>query len=228
MPNNWRHSDTTMQINGTYEVIAMKNDEYFWWTTLARGFLALTAGSAILVIPDTARTFLSLPIAVVVAIFGLAVYGVLDSVLLFVTSYMAASRAAKIALRVQGSIGVTVGILLIWAFSDYVQISWFLIFIVIQSLSTAIAEFLVARHSRITVDSRWNFAAAAVAFVFCCSYSYVLFFHLAQLVPREVSWLVFGYLLAFGIAQCLTAARMLYSDYRLDHGDTHSVSSQEA
>ena len=115
----------------------MKNDEHFWWVTLFRGIIALMAGSAIMVIPDMARTLLLLPIALVTALLGLGVYGILDSVLVFVSSYMAASRPARIALRVQGAVGVTVGILLVWVFSDYVQMSWFLILIVIQSLSTA-------------------------------------------------------------------------------------------
>lgn len=205
----------------------MKNDEHFWWVTLFRGIIALMAGSAIMVIPDMARTLLLLPIALVTALLGLGVYGILDSVLVFVSSYMAASRPARIALRVQGAVGVTVGILLVWVFSDYVQMSWFLILIVIQSLSTAIAEVLVARHSMTAVTSHWNFAAAGIAFTFSCIYAYVLFFQAAQMVPREISWLVFGYLLALGIAQCLTAARMLYSDYRIDKGSPLSMSPRE-
>jgi uncharacterized membrane protein len=141
---------------------------------------------------------------------------------------MAASRAAKIALRVQGVVGVTVGVLLIWMFSDYVQMSWFLILIAFQALSVAIAEFLVARHSKTVSTSHWNFAAAGVALGFSCAYIYILFARAPQMVPREISWLVFGYLVALGIAQCLTAARMLYSDYRLENGDPLPVSPQEA
>ena len=195
----------------------MRNDEHFWWTTLIRGFLALIAGSAIMVIPDMARTLLLLPIAIVVATLGLAVYGIFDSVLVFITSYMAASPRTRLALRVQGAIGVSIGICLIWIFSDYVQLSWFLILIVMQSLSTAISEFLVARRSRRASATRWNFAAAAIALVFSCVYAFILFRQANRMTPRQISWLVFGYLLALGIAQCLTAARMLYSDYCLDN-----------
>jgi hypothetical protein len=72
----------------------MKNDDHFWWTTLVRGFLALLTGSAIMAVPDMTNTLLLLPIALVVAILGLAVYGTLDSVLVFVTSYMVSSRVA--------------------------------------------------------------------------------------------------------------------------------------
>ena len=216
------------RMNDTDEVIAMKNDMHFWWTTLIRGFIAITAGSAIMVIPDMAKTILLLPIAVVAAILGLAVYGVLDSVLVFVSSYMASSRRTRIALRVQGAIGVAIGVCLVWVYSDYVQLSWFLILIVTQSLSTAIAELLVARHSMTRSASYWNFAGAGIALTFSCAYGYVLFFQAAQMSPREISWLVFGYLLALGIAQCLTAARMLYTDFRLDNGSPLTVSPQEA
>jgi hypothetical protein len=205
----------------------MRSDEHFWWATLIRGFIALIAGSAVMVIPDMARTLLLLPIAVVTAVLGLAVYGILDSCLVFVTSYMAASRPATIALRVQGAVGVAVGILLVWIFSDYVQLSWFLMLIVVQSLSTAIAEFLVARHSMTPATSRWNFTAAGVAFAFSCAYLYVLLVQAAHLGTREISWLVFGYLLALGLAQCLTAARMLYTDYRADYRNSSSVLAQE-
>jgi len=191
-----------------------------------RGFLALIAGSAVMVIPDMARTLLLLPMAIVVAILALAVYGILDSVLVFVTSYMAASRPAKVALRVQGVVGVTVGILLYQVFFDYVQLPWFLILIAIQALSTAIAEFIVARHSMTNFTSMWNFAAAGVAFLFGCAYLYAVFVLAVSMTPQEISWLVFGYLLAFGIAQCLTAARMLYADHHIILADLPSTAGQ--
>ena len=200
----------------------MRTDEHFWWTTLVRGLLALVAGSFIAVIPDLARTLLLLPIAIVVAVLGLAVYGIIDSALVFVTSYMAASRPATITLRLQGVIGITVGVLLIRMSSEYVQISWFLILIALQSLSVAIAEFMVARHSKTASTSHWNFAAAGVALIFCCAYLYFLLAQAPRMVPREISWLVFGYLLAFGVAQCLTAARMLYADYRIEAASAYT------
>ena len=125
----------------------MKNNEHFWWTTLTRGFLALLIGSVIMVVRDIASTLLLLPIAIVISILSLAVYGVLDSVLVFVTSYMAASQPAKVALRMQGIVGVTVGILLYWLFFDRVRLHWFLVLIAVQAFSTAIAAFLVAQHS---------------------------------------------------------------------------------
>lgn len=42
---------------------------------------------------------------------------------------------------------------------------------------------------------------------------FVLMLGLAPtLNPEHISWLVYGYLVAFGIAQSTTAARMLYAD----------------
>ncbi len=191
----------------------LRNHEHFWWTTLVRGFVALLAGSAIMVIPDMARSLLLLPIAVAVSILGLAVYGVLDSVLVFVTSYMVPPSKATIVLRLQGVVGVTVGILLYRVFFLRVQLQWFLILIAFQSLATAIGEVLIARHSRTDITSLWNFTAAGIALGACCMYSYLGLELADRLTPLEVSWLVYGYLIAFGIAQCLTAARMIYSDH---------------
>lgn len=193
----------------------MKMDDHFWWTTLIRGFLALLIGSVIMIVPDMARTLLLLPIAVVVAMLSLAMYGVIDSVLVFVTSYMVVSRPAKIALRMQGIVGVTVGVLLYWVFFGQVRLHWFLILISVQAFSTAVAEFLVARHSRTHATSHWNFTASAVAFGFSCTYGYIAVRFADQMIAEQISWLLFGYLLVFGIAQCLTAARMLYSDHHL-------------
>lgn len=190
----------------------MRRDEHFWWITLARGFVALVAGSAIAVVPDMARTLLLLPMAIAVSILGLAVYGVLDSVLVFITSYTVASRLARIILRLQGVIGITLGALIYRVFFFRVQLYWFLILIAIQSLSTAVAEFLLARHSMTPSTSRWNFTAAVIAFGFSCSYSCMALTFADRLLPQEITWLLYGYLVAFGIAQCLTAARMLYAD----------------
>jgi hypothetical protein len=206
----------------------MKNDEHFWWTTLVRGFLALLTGSAIMAVPDMTNTLLLLPIAVVVAILSLAVYGTLDSVLVFVTSYMAASRPAKAALRIQGLIGVIVGVLLYSVFLDKVRLHWFLILISVQALSTAVGEFLAAKHSRTLATSHWNFAASAVALCFSCTYFYITVGLADQMAPRQISCLLFGYLLVFGIAQCLTAARMLYSDHQFRPARDEALVVREA
>lgn len=203
----------------------MGKDMHFWYTTLARGFVALLAGSAILVIPDMARTLLLLPVAVTFAILGLAAYGVIDSTLVFVSSYMAASERARVALRIQGSIGVLIGILLLSVVFDRVQLEWFLTLAALQALSIFVGEYTIARHEKQHAISVWNYSAAAVALVFACAYLLLRFVFLSRLTHSEISWWVYLYLVALGIAQCLTAARMLYADYSTMPSASRSVSS---
>jgi len=192
----------------------MQKDIHFWFTTLFRGFVALLAGSGILVIPDMARTILLLPFAITFAVVGLAAYGILDSTMIFVSSYMVESRRTKIALRLQGTVGVAVGVTLLFVVADHVQLAWFLSLAALQALGVAVGEFVVARHEHRRSISVWNYAGAAVALCFGVLYLLVRFEYLEHLTYRDVSWLIYAYLVAFGIAQCLTAARVIYADYR--------------
>ena len=121
------------------------------WTSglraLTRGLVALLAGSAILIVPDMARTILLLPIAIAVAVAGLAGYGVFDSALIFVSSFMALTSRVKVALRLQGLIGVTIGLLLLSVVYNQVRLEWFLSLAALQALTAGIGETVVARHS---------------------------------------------------------------------------------
>lgn len=200
----------------------MKDDLHFWIATMIRGGLALLTGSAVLVIPDMARTLLLLPFAVALSILCLAAYGVLDSTIVFVTSYMTESPLARTALRLQGTLGVLVGVLLFAVIYDQVRLHWFLYLIAFQALLTSVAEFIVARHAFTTATSSWNFAAAAVAFVSFLAYGLAATLFINRLTPREIAWLIYGYLLALGLAQCITAARMLYADQRYVRQPVHS------
>ena len=77
------------------------------------------------------------------------------------------------------------------------------------------AESIVARHAFTRAISHWNYAAASVALLFLIAYSVAAAVLGERLSSRDVAWLIFGYLVAFGMAQCLTAARMLYADYQI-------------
>lgn len=190
----------------------MKNDIHFWMATVARGALALIVGSAVMILPDMAATLLLRPFAVAMSILCLAAYGVLDSAIVFITSFMISSRFPKIAVRLQGTIGVIVGILLFSVIYDRVRLHWFLYLIAFQALCTAGAEFILARHAFTRATSHWNYAAAGAAFLFFIAYSLAATVFVDSLSSRDVAWLIFGYLLTLGLAQCLTAARMLYAD----------------
>jgi uncharacterized membrane protein HdeD (DUF308 family) len=194
----------------------MRQEMHFWWTTLGRGLLALAAGSAILVIPDMARTILLLPLAMSVSIVLLAVYGVFDSILVCVSSYMAATPRARTALRVQGVFGIGVGVLIYATFFSHAEMRWFLSLIALQALVTSCAEFAVARHATTRAISRWNYAGAAVALIVALFSLGVRLFVAPQLTAQVLSLLIYGYLIAFGASLCLTAARMLYADYHPD------------
>jgi hypothetical protein len=191
----------------------MKTDIHFWWTTMARGFLALLVGSAILVIPDMTRTLLLLPIAVVVSIIGVAGYCVLDSTLVLVSSFMVSHPRPRFVLRVQGAIGVGVGLLLLSVVLEQVQLEWFLSLAALQALSLAIGEIVVARHQSKHALTIWNYVAAAVAGCFACFYVIIRLGFINRLTDGGVSWLIYAYLVVLGVAQCLTAARMIYADY---------------
>lgn len=193
----------------------MKNDIHFWWATVARGGLALLIGSAVMVIPDMTGSILLLPFAVAISILCLAAYGVLDSAIIFVTSFMASSRVPRTALRLQGVFGVMVGVTLFSIVYDRVHLQWFLYLIALQALCSAVAECVVARHAFSRWISVWNYAAAMVALVAAVVYLLAATVLGEALSPRKISWLVYGYLAAFGMAQCLTAARMLYADHQL-------------
>lgn len=192
--------------------MTLKTDLHFWVTILARGFLALLVGSAILIVPDMARTILLLPLALAIAITGLAFYGVVDSTLVFVASFMAASRRASVAMRLQGVVGVAIGVLLLSVVFPRVRLEWFLTLTAIQAFSAGVAEMVVAKHAANPSLSAWNYAAAGIALLFACIYVVLRVGWADRLTPRALSWSLYAYLVAFGIAQCITAARMIYSD----------------
>lgn len=188
----------------------MKRDVDFWFTVLARGLVALIAGSAILIVPDMAKTILLLPIAVSVAITGLAAYGIFDSALILVSSVMSETPRVRSALIIQGLLGITIGVLLLSVAFHRVQLKWFLSLAAMQALFAGIGEWVVAKHANSRSVSLWNYAACGIALVFSVVYAVLRIGAEKVLSPASLSWAVYVYLLAFGISQCMTAARMLY------------------
>src|SRR5579875_100697 len=108
----------------------MRNDVHFWIATLFRGFVALLFGSAVIAIPDLAKILLLRPFALAISVLFLATYGLLDSAVVFVTSFMADSRRARLALLAQGVVGTVIAVLLLTIAYEHARLEWFLYFVV--------------------------------------------------------------------------------------------------
>lgn len=194
----------------------MKRLETFWVVTIYRGVLAILIGSAILVVPDMARTLLLLPLAVAFAVLSLAFYGVADSILVFLTSFFASLRRARTGLRVQSACGLAIGAMFFSIFIDRIQLHWFLYLIALQAFAAAYSEYLVARHTSRRHGSRWSYAAAGAALICAVGYTIAAAIAPDNLSPRTISFLAYAYLGAFGVAQTLMAAWMLHIERRAD------------
>ena len=194
----------------------MNRYENFWIATIFRGVLAILLASAILVVPDMARTLLLLPFAIAFAVLSLAAYGVADSILVFVTSFFASLRPARVGLRLQSAVGVILGVLFFSILFDKLQLHWFLYLIALQAFAAAYSEFLVARHTSRRHGSRWSYAAAGDALVCAVGYASVAAFATDNLTERQIAFFVYAYLGVFGIAQVLMAARMLHIERQAD------------
>jgi hypothetical protein len=188
----------------------MPTYENFWTITIFRGVLAILIGSAVLVVPDLARTLLFLPFAVAFVIISLAVYGIADSVFVFITSFFTSLRPVKAALRLQSACGIVIGVLFCSIFFDRIQLHWFLYLVALQALSTAYSEFILARHTSRQHGSRWSYVAASIALVCCVTYAIAAVLAPGNLPPHQIATLAYAYLAVFGVAQTLMATRMLY------------------
>jgi hypothetical protein len=188
----------------------MSTYENFWIVTILRGVLAILIGSAIFVVPDMTRTLLFLPFAVAFVILSLVVYGIADSVLVFITSFFLSLRLARFALRLQSAVCVGVGILFCSILFNWIRLEWFLYIIALQAFTTAYAEITVARHTSVKFASLYSYGAATVALLCAMIYAIATFIVRADLSPREIAYVAYAYLAAFGTAQLLMAWRMLY------------------
>ena len=187
----------------------MHRHVHFWFTTLARGFIALFVGSAIWFVPDMAGSLLLLPMALAFSVLALAAYGVVDSSLVLLSSTMSRSKRVAMALRAQGVLGMVVGVLLFAVVYERVRLEWFFVLAGVQALCLGVTEVVVAQHTQSHAKTVWNYGAAAVAFCFGCVYLLLRFFA-DGLSSRDICSLIFGYVLAFGFFQVVTALRMLY------------------
>jgi len=187
----------------------MKAYSEYWAATMMRGFFAIVMSIGVLFIPEMASTILLLPFAIAISILCLAAYGVIDSAIIFTTSFMIpAKKPGRFALRMQGICGAAIGILLFAVVYDRVDLRWFLYLAAIQAAGLAVAELIVARGTSLHHGSKWCYASAIIAAVS----SIALASFGGDLSPRELAWLIYGYLGIFGFNLFALSARMLFAE----------------
>ena len=190
----------------------------YWAATMVRGFIAIVISTGVLFIPEMASTILLLPFAIAISILCLATYGVIDSAIIFTTSFMIPrQQPGHVALRMQGICGAMIGILLFAVVYDRVDLRWFLYLAAIQAAGVAVTEFTVARGTSTHHGSQWCYVSAGIAAV-----SAIALLFGGNLSPRELAWLIYGYLGIFGFNLFALSARMLFAERELVKTHLHT------
>ena len=185
----------------------MKDYSAYWVATLIRGLLAIIAGTAVLFIPEVAWSMFLIPFTIVTSILCLAAYGIIDSAVVVTTSFaLPPSRYAGRALAMQGIIGLVIGVLLFTLVTVHIHLSWFIYLAAAQAMGAALSEFMVARKTAHHHDTRWCYASSFIAAI-----SAIALLCGRDLDPRELAWLIYGYLGVFGFTLLILASRMLFA-----------------
>ena len=191
----------------------VKTYSEYWTATLVRGVVAVIAGTGVIVLPEMASTILLRPFGVVIAILCLAAYGIVDSAIVLATSFMIRKdQPGRVALRIQGLAGATIGILLFAMVYDRIDLQWFIYLAALHATSAALVEFVVARETSKHHGAMWCYASSAIAIL---SASALLLGRDGG--PRELTWLLFAYLCVFGFNLCALSARMLFAERAVIH-----------
>lgn len=189
----------------------MKAYSEYWAATMIRGLLAVVAGTGVLFVPEMASTVLLLPFAVAISILCLAAYGTIDSAIILTTSFMIPhQQPGRLALRMQGICGAVIGILLFALASDHVELHLFIYLAAVQAATAAITEFIVARGTSAHHGAKWCYVSAGIAAI-----SSIALLFGKNLSPRELAWLLYGYLGVFGFNLFALSARMLFAEREL-------------
>jgi uncharacterized membrane protein HdeD (DUF308 family) len=183
----------------------------FWMMTLVRGGLAVLTGCLVMVTVDMDKTLLLVSVGVAVAVAALAVYGIVDSVLLLASSLAYPHRWPRRVMQIQGTLGIAIGVLFLTLLFDHAGVEWFLPMAVVQAFSTAVGEFVLLHHNRAQRWAIWDFAGAFVATCFGVAYTAIRIHAGSSFTPAELATAIYLYLLLFGIAQAATSLRMLLS-----------------
>ncbi len=182
----------------------------YWIAMLIRGSVAVLAATAGLAVSGLAATILLLPLAIVISILCLAAYGVVDSAIVIASSFMIpVNRQGRLVLRLQGVVGVVIGILLFAIANNRVTLHWFLYLAAAQAAAVAVAETIAARETSVHYESKWCYASAAIA-----GLSAIALLSLGNLEHRSLAHVIYGYLGLFGLNQIALSAEMLFAKHR--------------
>jgi len=185
----------------------------YWVVSMARGVVALLTGLAILVLPQMVSLVFLLPFAILLSMLCLAAYGAIDSLLLFISSFMVPHHpTGSFTLRVQGVVGAVCGVLLFFFVYDHAQLSWFLYLAAFQAAGIAVTECIVAMDTSVHHGSRWCFASALIA-----ALSAIGLLFGRSMPPQSIAWVLFGYLGMLGFTLSLLSAKMLFAERQLEH-----------
>lgn len=188
----------------------MKHFVHFWWITIARGFLAILTSFAVVAIPDAVRMLFLLPLAVMYSVLVLAVYGILDSTLVWIASFNTDALWPRIAQRLQSLLGLCCGTLLITVVFEHMQLLWFFYLMGFQLLAVAIGELFTASHLSKHHRASWARSAGWLAATGGLVLLVMATVYAPSLTYRLIGWVLYFYLLAFGLLQCSIGALMLY------------------
>jgi len=191
----------------------VKTYSEYWTATLVRGVVAIIAGTGIIFLPEMASTILLRPFGVVIAILCLAAYGVVDSAIVLATSFVIRKdQPGRVAMRIQGLAGATIGILLFALVYNRIDLQWFIYLAALHAAAAAAVEFVVARGTSQHHGASWCYAASAIAAV-----SAIGLLLGRDGGPHELTWLLFAYLCVFGFNLFALSARMLFAERTVLH-----------
>ena len=202
----------------------METYQMYWTASLMRGIVAIIAGIAVFLLPQMITLVFLFPFAILLSMLCLAAYGTVDSAIVLGSSFLVPSRGPnQAALLVEGACGVVCGGLLFFLVYDRAQLPWFLYLAAFQAASVAITELVIARSTSVHDGSRWCFGSASIAAV-----SSIGLLLSRNLGPENVAWVLFVYLSVFGFNLTILSARMLFSEYRVNHVIPHHSSALAA
>jgi uncharacterized membrane protein HdeD (DUF308 family) len=180
----------------------------YWTATCVRGVIALAAGVVIAFCSALNTTILLLPLGIVFSLLALAAYVVVDSAIVLACSFMLPHHhLGRVALRIQGLIGMMIGIACFIVSQSEADIRWFLYLAALQSCCVAVAEYISARNTAEFHNSKWCYAASVIAALACVV---LVIFH--QATGHLLSWLLYSYLWCFGLNLFVLSCHMLFEE----------------